>query len=89
MYGADARFAVPYVDPKVSDDTEEEVATYDARLVNWDVCTSWGGLRRGARSQERKLIQTYTAPNAVRKAKRPGHTWSHLGGRASAGILSK
>ena len=32
VYGADARFAVPYVDPKVSDDTEEEVATYDARL---------------------------------------------------------
>ena len=32
VYGADARFAVPYVDPKVSDGTDEEAATYDARL---------------------------------------------------------
>lgn len=32
VYGADARFAVPYVDPKVSDDTDQEAATYDARL---------------------------------------------------------
>ncbi|MDA0728559.1 MAG: protein-tyrosine-phosphatase [Bacteroidetes bacterium] len=31
VYGADARFAVPYVDPKVSDNTAEEAATYDAR----------------------------------------------------------
>ncbi len=32
VYGADARFAVPYVDPKVSDDTDQEAATYEARL---------------------------------------------------------
>lgn len=32
VYGADARFAVPYIDPKVSDDTDQEAATYDARL---------------------------------------------------------
>ena len=32
VYGADARFAVPYDDPKVSDDTDQEAATYDARL---------------------------------------------------------
>jgi arsenate reductase len=31
VYGADARFALPYVDPKVSDNTPEEAATYDAR----------------------------------------------------------
>ena len=30
--GADARFAIPYVDPKVSDGTDAEAATYDARL---------------------------------------------------------
>ncbi|WP_417851196.1 low molecular weight phosphatase family protein [Thalassoglobus sp.] len=29
--GADARFAIPYVDPKVSDNTPEESATYDER----------------------------------------------------------
>ena len=32
VYGADARFAIPYVDPKVSDGTAAEAATYDARL---------------------------------------------------------
>lgn len=32
VYGADARFAVPYVDPKVSDGTAQEAVTYDARL---------------------------------------------------------
>jgi hypothetical protein len=32
VYGSDARFSVPYVDPKVSDGTPEEAATYDARL---------------------------------------------------------
>ena len=32
VYGADARFAIPYVDPKVSDGTDSEAATYDARL---------------------------------------------------------
>ena len=32
VYGADARFAVPYIDPKVSDGTDQEAATYDARL---------------------------------------------------------
>ena len=32
VYGADARFAIPYVDPKVSDGTDAEAATYDARL---------------------------------------------------------
>ena len=32
VYGADVRFAVPYVDPKVSDGTDEEAATYNARL---------------------------------------------------------
>lgn len=31
VHGASARFATPYVDPKVSDGTDEEVATYDAR----------------------------------------------------------
>ncbi len=29
--GASARFAIHYVDPKVSDDTEKEAATYDER----------------------------------------------------------
>lgn len=29
--GADARFVIPYVDPKVSDGTEAEAATYDER----------------------------------------------------------
>lgn len=32
VYGAEARFSTPYVDPKVSDGTLEEAATYDARL---------------------------------------------------------
>lgn len=32
VYGAKARFSIPYVDPKVSDGTELESATYDARL---------------------------------------------------------
>ena len=32
VYGADARFAIPYIDPKVSDGTDAEAATYDARL---------------------------------------------------------
>jgi hypothetical protein len=32
VYGSSARFSVPYVDPKVSDGTPEEAATYDARL---------------------------------------------------------
>ena len=32
VYGADARFAVPYIDPKVSDGTDQEAATYDERL---------------------------------------------------------
>ena len=32
VFGADARFAIPYVDPKVSDGTDAEAATYDARL---------------------------------------------------------
>jgi arsenate reductase len=31
--GAEARFAIPYEDPKVSDDTLEEAATYDARCA--------------------------------------------------------
>ena len=31
VFGAAARFATPYVDPKVSDGTAEEAATYDAR----------------------------------------------------------
>ena len=31
VHGAAARFATPYVDPKVSDGTDEEAATYDAR----------------------------------------------------------
>ena len=31
VHGAVARFATPYVDPKVSDGTDEEAATYDAR----------------------------------------------------------
>ena len=32
VHGASARFAVPYVDPKVSDGSAEEGATYDERL---------------------------------------------------------
>ena len=32
VHGASARFAVPYADPKVSDGTVEEGATYDERL---------------------------------------------------------
>ena len=31
--GAAARFATPYVDPKVSDGTDQEAATYDARCA--------------------------------------------------------
>ena len=31
VHGSAARFATPYVDPKVSDGTDEEAATYDAR----------------------------------------------------------
>jgi len=31
VFGASARFALPYIDPKVSDGTPEESATYDAR----------------------------------------------------------
>jgi len=31
VHGAATRFATPYVDPKVSDGTDEEAATYDAR----------------------------------------------------------
>lgn len=31
VYGADARFSLPYGDPKLSDGTEAESATYDAR----------------------------------------------------------
>ena len=33
VYGAAARFATPYVDPKVSDGTDQEAATYDARCA--------------------------------------------------------
>ena len=33
VYGAAARFATPYVDPKVSDGTGQEAATYDARCA--------------------------------------------------------
>ena len=32
VYGSDARFAIPYVDPKGSDGTPAEDATYDERL---------------------------------------------------------
>lgn len=32
VYGAAGRFAIPYIDPKVSDGTPQEAATYDARL---------------------------------------------------------
>lgn len=31
--GASGRFAIPYVDPKVSDDTPGEAATYDERCA--------------------------------------------------------
>ena len=31
VFGADARFAIPYVDPKISDGTQDETATYDER----------------------------------------------------------
>jgi len=31
--GANARFALPFIDPKVSDDTPEEAATYDLRCA--------------------------------------------------------
>ena len=33
VFGADARFATPYVDPKVSDGTPEEAATYRERAM--------------------------------------------------------
>ncbi|MEO1584235.1 MAG: protein-tyrosine-phosphatase [Planctomycetota bacterium] len=33
VFGADARFAIRYVDPKVSDDTDLEAATYDERCA--------------------------------------------------------
>ena len=33
VYGSAARFAIPYVDPKVSDGTPEERDTYDARCA--------------------------------------------------------
>lgn len=33
VHGAVARFATPYVDPKVSDGTDQEAATYDARCA--------------------------------------------------------
>ena len=33
VFGADARFATPYVDPKVSDGTPEEASTYQARAL--------------------------------------------------------
>lgn len=33
VYGAAARFATPYVDPKVSDGTDQEGVTYDARCA--------------------------------------------------------
>lgn len=33
VYGAAARFATPYVDPKVSDETDQEALTYDARCA--------------------------------------------------------
>ena len=33
VFGADARFATPYVDPKVSDGTPEEAATYRERAI--------------------------------------------------------
>jgi hypothetical protein len=31
--GAERRAAIPYVDPKISDSTPEEAATYDARCA--------------------------------------------------------
>ena len=33
VYGSAARFSTPYVDPKVSDGTPEEVGTYDERCA--------------------------------------------------------
>ena len=33
VFGADARFATPYVDPKISDGTPEEAATYRERAM--------------------------------------------------------
>ena len=33
VYGSAARFSTPYVDPKVSDGTSEEMETYDARCA--------------------------------------------------------
>jgi len=33
VYGSAARFSTPYIDPKVSDGTPEEVATYDDRCA--------------------------------------------------------
>lgn len=33
VHGADARFAIPFVDPKVSDGTPQETATYDERCA--------------------------------------------------------
>jgi protein-tyrosine-phosphatase len=33
VYGASARFSIPYIDPKVTDGTEAEAATYRARAM--------------------------------------------------------
>ena len=33
VYGSDARFSIPYIDPKVSDGTDAEAATYRARAM--------------------------------------------------------
>lgn len=33
VFGADTRLSIPYVDPKVADDTDAEAATYDERVA--------------------------------------------------------
>ena len=48
VHGAAARFATPYVDPKVSDGTDEEAATYDARCrqIGTEVLYLMGEVKR-------------------------------------------
>ena len=62
-YGAAARFATPYVDPKVSDGTDEEAATYDAR------CRQINEMLHLMGAVKRRIDQRNQRVNAVKKAK--------------------
>ena len=56
VFGAAARFATPYVDPKVSDGTGEEAATYDARSrqIGTEMLYLMGEVKRRIGSKETK-----------------------------------